>query len=140
MIPAKDDDWGTNDGSKIDRETNFVLAKGGIKIKDAFYKTEQNLEVVKMFLQREPDHFINIETGVGIRDMLVYGNDFVDRTLTRRLSMEFDWKRQPHYAGETDVEFDDIHQKHLFFSTRPWRSIEEFVKSGNPMSKKIENA
>jgi hypothetical protein len=66
---------------------------------------------------------------MGIRSMYVEGTDFVDRTMIKKLSMEYDWKRRPHYVGEVGVEIDGIDCKtHLFFSTKPWDSVDQFHK------------
>lgn len=107
---------------------NCVLAKGGIKIAGAFTKVEQNIDVVKLFLNRSPTDVLEMNIGVGIRDMYVYGNDFVDRTLTRSLSMEFDWKRKPRCLGETDLKFEGEKHSHIYFDTVPWESVDDFVR------------
>ena len=97
--------FGNNDPSS---DENIVLAKGGINLRGTYEKLEQNDEIVRIFLTRNPKMVMNIQTGVGIKDQYVYGNDFVDRTLTRVLSMEFDFKRKPHFADEIELQFDDF--------------------------------
>ena len=72
---------------------------------------------------------MDVKLGLGIRDMYELGRDFVDRTMIKRLSMEYDWKRRPHFVGEVDINIEDIDcKKHLFFSTKPWDSIDQFNK------------
>ena len=46
--------------------------------------------------------------------------DLVEKTLTRFLNMEFDWKRRPRIV---DV---DPERAHLRFDTTPWKTIEQF--------------
>ena len=70
---------------------------------------------------------LTVNLGKGIRDMYQDGLDFVDYTFTKTLSMEYDWKRKPHYIGEVDIEVEGVDcKKHLFFSTKPWRSLTEY--------------
>jgi hypothetical protein len=125
LIPAQPGDW--NDQSGLDEDNNYVLAKGGIKLRDILVKDEQNTEIVKMFLNRSPTDEMEMEIGMGIRDMWVYGNDFVDRTLTRRLSMEFDWKRRPVEIGERKICVDGKYYSHVWFTTKPWDSLHDFL-------------
>jgi hypothetical protein len=67
--------------------------------------------------------------GVGIREMYEQGIDFVDKELERSLSMEFDWKRKPHAVGETQgITSSGLKYHHIFFSTSPWDSVEQFNK------------
>lgn len=72
---------------------------------------------------------MTISLGMGIRSMYEHGYDFVDRTMIKRLSMEYDWKRKPHFVGETPISIDGVNnKKHIFFSTIPWKSLNEYQK------------
>ena len=53
--------------------------------------------------------------------MIDYDADLVEKELTRRLNMEFDWKRRPDALG-TCSQYHD----HVIFSTVPWKSVEHF--------------
>jgi hypothetical protein len=64
---------------------------------------------------------INVIGSVGIREIMQYGADLVEKQFTKRLSMEYDWKRCP--LGATD----DPSTGHLVFSTKPWDSINQFL-------------
>lgn len=52
--------------------------------------------------------------------MVEKGADFVEKIVTKRLNMEFDWKRRP--LGVTYSEKYD----HIAFSTEPWNTVEQF--------------
>ena len=102
-----------------------VLAKGGIKLPDKLSKPEENLKIVEMFFNRQGGQMIPMVLGLGIKDMYLEGRDFVDKAIIKRLSMEFDWKRKPLFVGEAPVP---QHDSHLFFSTEPWDSFDQFAK------------
>ncbi|MEO0418769.1 MAG: DNA polymerase [Pseudomonadota bacterium] len=101
---------------------NIVLAKGGIYTPD-FYDTDRikNDTIVKMFLNRSPDDEILLKVKTGVRDIIEFDADLVEKAMSKRLNMEFDWKRKPNSVWHDD-EYD-----HVAFSSEPWQSIEEFV-------------
>ena len=124
LQPSIDSDWGSipKDDEKI------VLAKSGIKLPNVLGKEEENDEIVKLFFNRKPTDKIPMTLGLGIKDLYRGGYDFVHKDMDKRLSMEFDWKRKPFYVGESHVEYKDIvNQNHLFFSTTPWESEQDFI-------------
>lgn len=98
-----------------------VLAKGGIFTKPEFESTsDQNDEIVRMFFNREPDQLIRVESMVGMRDIIEHDADLVQREISKRLNMEFDWKRcsvTPQMSNE---------YKHIFFQTKPWKNHSQF--------------
>ena len=129
--PSNRNDWSLTDtptdSDKI--ENCYVLAKGGIKLSHLLSKKEETHQINKLFFQRIPNQKLKITLGMGIRDMYESGLDFVDRTMIKKLSMEFDWKRRPHYVGEVDINIPNIDcDKHIFFSTKPWEDINQFNK------------
>jgi hypothetical protein len=63
---------------------------------------------------------MTVKSLTGIRDIIEFDADLVEKELTRRLSMEFDWKRKPLKLTT------DPHYNHISFSTQPWKSIDEF--------------
>ena len=131
IVPSEKDDWKlTSDPTDFDNEgMRYVLAKGGIKLSHILTKIEETKEINKLFFDRSPNQQMDVKLGLGIRDMYELGRDFVDRTMIKRLSMEYDWKRRPHFVGEVDINIEDIDcKKHLFFSTKPWDSIDQFNK------------
>ena len=104
----------------------IVLQKGGIKT-DAFNNiAEENSEVVRLFLDRNPDDKIRYKTGIGIKDMMRNDTDFVYRSVSKRLSMEFDWKRVPIGEKEIDFEFEGQQYTHLTFETVPVETVAGF--------------
>jgi hypothetical protein len=110
-------------GSRSDKGEDFiiVLAKGGIFTpKNIDTRTEQNDYIVEMFFNRDPDHEIVAEAFTGIRDIVENDADLVQKLITRRLNMEFDWKRRPLGVCESSV------RGHVAFSTVPWRHVDEF--------------
>lgn len=124
LIPASITDY---PGSKPDERV--VLAKGGIKLPEKLDKSEENSRIVEMFLKREPHHLVPMILGLGIKDMYLEGKDFVDKAVTKRLSMEFDWKRKPRYSAEVTVSTAQGEEfNHLAYSTEPWDSSEQFFK------------
>jgi hypothetical protein len=100
---------------------NVVLAKGGIRLPEYIEDTaSQNDEIVRMFLNRTPGDKIVLTPQISVRDMVLFDSDLVEREVTKRLSMEFDWKRRPVAAVQATSP------NHIAFSTAPWDSVEEF--------------
>ena len=113
LIPGEDK--GKGDSSHI------LLAKGGLWIRPEFEETqEQNDEILRHFFERTPDTAIDIEGKTGLRDMVERGADFVEKIVTKRLNMEFDWKRRP-----LGVTYSNTYD-HVAFSTEPWNTVEQF--------------
>ena len=77
-------------------DTNIVLAKGGIWTTDYLREVRpRNDYIVDLFAKRKPDTIIPKTGGVGIREMIEHDADFVYKVTSKRLNMEFDWKRRP---------------------------------------------
>ncbi|RDJ17247.1 hypothetical protein B5K05_04015 [Rhizobium phaseoli] len=107
-------------------DNGIVLQKGGIKT-DVFNNTaEENSEIVRLFLNRKPDDKIRYKTGIGLKDMMRNDTDFVYRSVTKRLSMEFDWKRIPVGEKEVHFEFEGQRYSHLTFDTGPIETVAGF--------------
>ena len=114
--------WRTRGSATLkpgDGDNGIVLQKGGIKTNNLFNLREENSTTVELFLNRHPEQKIDYKTGVGIKDMMRNDTDFVYRTVSKRLSMEFDWKRRPVNIRDVDVEFEGKRYKHLTFDTVP---------------------
>ena len=106
-----------NGGSK-----NVVLAKGGIRLPEFIEDTAlENAEIVRLFLNRSPDDQVTLRLKTGVRDIVTFNADLVDKSLTKRLSMEFDWKRKPRSAVQSKTP------DHVAFSTEPWTTVDEFI-------------
>ena len=104
-----------------------VLAKGGIKLPEKLDKPEENTRIVEMFFKREPNHRVPMVLGLGIKDMYLEGKDFIDKSVTKRLSMEFDWKRKPVRSKEVCVTTSSGQQfTHICYTTEPWHTPEQF--------------
>jgi hypothetical protein len=103
-----------------DHDHHIVLAKGGIYSPEKWTSEKDNEYVVDLFFNRKPDHMIKMDIKTSMRDIVLQGSDFVSKSLEKRLSMEFDWKRCPLSVTESKQH------KHVVFSTNPWRSFDEF--------------
>ncbi len=109
------------EGVGIQEKSNFVLAKGGIYTSDLYDTVwKRNDHIVNLFFNRKPTDEIKMKSSVGVREMVNFDTDLVDKTRVKRLSMEFDWKRRPKAVRYID------HYNHIAFSTNPWDTIEEF--------------
>jgi len=105
----------------IDHPMNIVLAKGGLRLDDKFDTQDlRNAEIVRMFFDRKPDDKLTFETLTGIRDIVEFDSDLVPKEVSRRVNMEFDWKRKP------ELLFDSMDYGHVAFCTVPWDSVEQF--------------
>ncbi|MEP3049936.1 MAG: DNA polymerase [Erythrobacter sp.] len=102
---------------------NIVLAKGGIFTPE-FFDTDRlrNDNIVQMFLGRKPDDEIPLKVKTGVRDIVEFDADLVEKALSKRLNMEFDWKRKPSSVWQ------DVKHGHVAFSTDPWQTVDEFVR------------
>jgi len=106
----------------LDNETGIVLAKGGIFTKpESETDEQQNNEVIDLFFNRTPSSMILVESLTGVKDIVEHDADLVPKEINKRLSMEYDWKRQPIEIA-TSLEFN-----HIQYSTRPWKSIDQFT-------------
>jgi hypothetical protein len=120
--------------SPKDNKFHIVLAKGGVFIPPEFELIdEKNDEILRMFFTREPTTVIRIEAKTGIREMVDYDADFVEKVFEKRLNMEFDWKR-----CSSAIVFSKRYQ-HLTFNTKPWASVEQFNKIRSYWSDYIKN-
>lgn len=129
LTPSEPEDW-TGSGALPTEDGSLVLAKGGIKLNSRLSKAEQNREIVQVFARRKPTDVLNYTIGMGIRDMYVQGTDFVDKDVSKKLSMEFDWKRKP--ASPRDAHIPGglfTNDKHLSFSSAPWGDVHEFMQT-----------
>lgn len=107
-----------------DPSYNVVLARGGISLPDGLTSTaSQSEHICRLFFHRTPTDTITSTVLTGIRDMVEFDADLVPKKVTKRLSMEFDWKRRPHAVGTHPTYYD-----HIVFSTGPWQTVEQFQK------------
>lgn len=123
--------WRTRGAATLkpgDGDNGIVLQKGGIKTNPLNDLFEENRETVHLFLNRRPDQKIQYKSGVGIKDMVRGDTDFVFRSVTKRLSMEFDWKRKPVNERDTPLEFEGKQYIHLTFETIPVEDFAEFER------------
>ena len=111
-----------------DAVTGVVLQKGGIKTDELLRGKAKNDLIVRMFLNRDPDQVITYTTGIGPKDMLRSGTDFVSRHNEKRLRMEYDWKRKPVNPRDVTFRFNGNEYSHLAFDTAPLETVEEFAE------------
>lgn len=113
---------------------HIVLAKGGIYTPPEFEEDdEQNAEIVRMFFERTPETRIVVEAKTGIRDMVEYNADFVEKVFSKRLNMEYDWKRAPFAVTESKS------YGHIAFSTQPWATREQFFTIRDNWNEYVKN-
>ena len=100
----------------------IVLAKGGIFTPPEF-ETDllQNEEITRLFFEREPDTYIRVEAKTGVREMVEFDADFVEKIFDKRLNMEFDWKCKPK-----SIKWSSAFS-HVAFSTQPWENVNQFI-------------
>lgn len=102
---------------------NYVLAKAGIRTPaDCDTVAKQNDHIVRLFLNRTPATTVLIKSMTGIRDIVLDKNDLVEKNFTRRLGMEYDFKRRPDAIGSSMI---DGH-RHVSWSSVPWEHVEQF--------------
>jgi hypothetical protein len=121
--------WRTRGQATLERgdpslgDKGVVLAKGGIYLPREYDTVEsQNNYILDMFFQRSPDDEIEILSKTGMRQIVIDGNDLIEVGFTKRLNMEFDWKRRPNGIGYSKT------LKHICFDTIPWKSYSEFAE------------
>lgn len=113
---------------------NFVLAKGGIYSPEGLDTVrDRNAHIIGLFFERTPETMITISSLTGIREMVTHKADLVGKTMTKKLSMEYDWKRRPVASVMCP------HHKHVAFSTRPWSHVAEFVATRDYWSQYISD-
>jgi hypothetical protein len=123
--------WRTRGSATLKKgsgKNNLVLQKGGIKTNSLYDDEQQNSHIVELFFNRFPDQKLEYTTGIGIKDMVRNETDFVFRDVSKRVSMEFDWKRRPLEATDQSVSFNGKTYTHLSFETAPLEDEEEFNK------------
>jgi hypothetical protein len=102
---------------------NIVLAKGGIYTDYHLDDVRlQNDYIVNLFLKREPHDQIPMTVKTGIRDIVEFEADLVEKQISKTLNMEFDWKRRPVAVWE------DRGTGHVAFATEAWDTIDQFAK------------
>lgn len=107
--------------AKDNKDFCIVLAKGGINTPEQYDTDElQNELIVEKFFNRTPDDISTYGVFTGVKDIIELETDLVSKIVTKHLSMEFDWKRQPSGIGFSK-EYN-----HLMFSTKPWLTVEQF--------------
>lgn len=104
----------------------IVLQKGGIKTNQLFDAKQENDYTVRQFLNRQPDSVIEYKSNIGLREMVYNNADFVPRSVEKRLSMEFDWKRTPVNPRKVTFDFEGVTYSHLTFDTLPLEDVHQF--------------
>ena len=99
-----------------------VLAKAGLKppMQDAAL---QNGWVVSTFINRTAESKQKISPLRSLPDIWKNGGDLVPKEITRRINMDYDFKRLPVDPCVRSIDGVD----HLYFDTKPWQSVDEFT-------------
>ncbi len=104
----------------------IVLAKGGIYTRPEHEEIEdKNTVIVKKFFNRSPGDLIEVEGLTGIKELVEHESDYMDKVFTKRLNMEYDWKRMPDGVTQSNLF------QHVAFSTKPWPTVHQFIKMRN---------
>jgi hypothetical protein len=109
-------------------ENGIVLQKGGLKTNIEYTTEQENAYTVRQFLYRTPESVVRYKSGVGLKEMLRLDTDFVFRSVSKYLSMEFDWKRKPVNPRNVSFAFAGERHQHLSFDTEPVDNVTEFNK------------
>jgi hypothetical protein len=107
----------------------IVLAKAGVRPPIEYREVdEQNDYMIKLFFERTSTTMVDIEVHSTMSDMIMHGADLISKKSSKRLSMDYDFKRCPHSVAMANVTLQKTGQRfdHIVFSTRPWRDISEF--------------
>ena len=101
----------------------IVLARAGIKppMKDT---NEQNDWLINEFLKRTPETRLPYSQLRSLQDLHRDSGDLISVMVTRRASLDFDFKREP--IGECMRDIRGV--SHLAFDTRPWLDVDAFLK------------
>jgi len=94
-----------------------VLAKAGIAFYDKMDKPQENDAIVSLFLNRRPDDVVDSTVKTSIKEMLYFEADLVDKIMSRRLSMEFDFKRCPSNPTTVFGTFNGTPFDHVAFDS-----------------------
>jgi len=104
-----------------DKPPPMPLAKGGIHLVDHFENDElENKAILDLFWHRTAKTTFPVHSLAGVRQIVMFDIDSVPILRTRKLNMEYDWKRRPY-----DVK-DSAQFKHIAFSTVPWDHYDQF--------------
>lgn len=111
-----------------------VLAKAGIKPEkkpgEGSYiprtDEEQNDWIVSQFFERDPSTRYKVDLLTGIRDVWENEGDLLGVERWKRLSMDYDWKRDPIQPEMRSGSFKGSRYNHLFFDSQPWVDLESF--------------
>lgn len=110
-------------------EDKPLLAKAGTQTHigkpngDKGSKRDQNAEMVKLYLEREPGQLHLSKSLISIKDQFVHQSDLVGIEKKQRLNLEADFKRElynPKMRQVGDVE-------HIHLDTKPFRTIEDML-------------
>ena len=100
------------DFDKNKPEQHIVLAKAGIYTSPELEETEQkNEEIVRLFFNRNGQSQLEVHGHTGLREIMEDDADFVEKIFSKRLSMEYDWKRRPNGLSHSTTH------DHIAFST-----------------------
>lgn len=101
----------------------YVLAKASIRTPIATTNiSEQNEYILTMFFERVAGRKFDAEIPTSMKDIMLLNTDYVMKQRQKTVSMEYDFKRRPRAATMMKAG----KWWHLAFSTKPWRTVEDF--------------
>jgi len=99
----------------------IVLAKASIyTVPEMETVFAQNRFIVDLFFDRQSDTRIHEIGGTSIRDLVKYGDDPHKKFKSKKLNMEYDWKRRPSAICTTNFK------NHIAFTTDPWDTVDQY--------------
>jgi hypothetical protein len=117
----------TIEGDAAAGKKGIVLAKAGIKTPPSTTTVaEQNDYIVQQFLTRTPGRKFIVDVMTTQREIMIFNADLVMKRTERAISMEYDFKRRPAKAWDSQIEHRGKAYTHLAFITEPWRTAEDF--------------
>ena len=99
----------------------------------------QNDYIVNLFFNRTGKTEVTVDVHTSLRDMVFYHADLVNKTSSRRLNMEYDFKRRPISVTNKTIHFNGEDYSHVIFNTSAWNTIEEFKSFRSMFDNYIKN-
>ena len=127
------------DGDENDK-SRYVLAKAGIQPPPLTRDVDdQNDYIVDLFFNRTGEKEVTVDVHTSLRDMIFYHADLVNKRSSRRLNMEYDFKRRPISVANKTVHFNGEDYNHVILNTSAWNTIEEFKSFRSMFDNYIKN-
>jgi hypothetical protein len=120
--------WRTRGQATLKRlpDEKVILAKSSFK-PEMEDKDDQNDWIIKEFENRHYGKSYKIPTFVGVRSMMELEADLFNKMGYKKLSMDFDWKRDVDLSTLTTRKV--ISKDLVYFETQPWKTIKHYEEA-----------